>query len=340
MERKLNVGIIGLGLGRHHLAGYADNSQVDIVGVADLDRKRLQEASDQYRIPNVCDSYHELLKLEPDLVSVALPNYLHASATIDSLKAGAHVLCEKPMAMNAAEAQRMVNASKRYKRYLMIALNNRFRTEAQILKKLIEQGELGEIYYAKTGWLRRRGIPGAGGWFTTKARSGGGPLIDLGVHMIDLTRWLMGNPKPHTVQGSVYSKFAHTVKGGHYDVEDLAVGFIKLDGDATLVAEASWATNVPQEQSYVKLIGTKGGAEIHGDKLTVFTELHGELVDITPVVRPRSWGDCIAAEIAHLVNCIQEGREPMSTGEQGLEMMKILEGIYKSAEQGKMIRLR
>ena len=332
MERKLNVGIIGLGLGRHHLAGYADNSQVDIVGVADLDRKRLQEASDQYRIPNVCDSYHDLLKLEPDLVSVALPNYLHASATIDSLKAGAHVLCEKPMAMNAAEAQRMVNASKRYKRYLMIALNNRFRTEAQILKKLIEQGELGEIYYAKTGWLRRRGIPGAGGWFTTKARSG--------VHMIDLTRWLMGNPKPHTVQGSVYSKFAHTVKGGHYDVEDLAVGFIKLDGDATLVAEASWATNVPQEQSYVKLIGTKGGAEIHGDKLTVFTELHGELVDITPVVRPRSWGDCIAAEIAHLVNCIQEGREPMSTGEQGLEMMKILEGIYKSAEQGKMIRLR
>ncbi len=146
--------------------------------------------------------------------------------------------------------------------------------------------------------------------------------------------------KPLTVQGSVYSKFAHTVEGCHYDVEDLAVGFIKLAGDATLVAEASWATNVPQDHSYVKLIGTKGGAEIHGDKLTVFTEMHGELVDITPVVRPRSWCDCIAAEIAHLVTCIQEEREPMSTGEQGVEMMKILEGIYKSAEQGKTIRLR
>ncbi|MBT5877116.1 MAG: Gfo/Idh/MocA family oxidoreductase [Candidatus Latescibacteria bacterium] len=339
MDRKLKVGIIGLGLGRHHLAGYASNDQVEIIGVADLDDNRLHEAQSEYEIPETCHAYEDLLTLGPDLVSVALPNFLHAPATVAALDAGVHVLCEKPMAVSVAEAQKMVDAAKRNDRYLMIALNNRFRAESQILKKLIDQGELGEIYYAKTGWLRRRGIPGAGGWFTTKAKSGGGPLIDLGVHMIDLTRWLMGNPKPVTVQGSVYSKFAHTVEDGHYDVEDLAVGFIRLEGGATLIAEASWATNVPQESSYVKLMGTKGGAEITGDKLTVFTEMHDELVDITPIFHGHSWGDCIASEIAHLVTCIQEGKEPMSTGEQGLEMMKILEGIYQSAEQGSTIEI-
>lgn len=339
MARKLNVGIIGLGLGRHHLAAYAVNEQVNIIGIADVDARRLRQFSTQYGIKNTFESYRELLKLKPDLVSVCLPNYLHAPAAIDSLKAGVHVLCEKPMAMNAAEALRMVNAARRNKRFLMIALNNRFRTEAQILKKMMDQGVLGEIYYAKTGWLRRRGIPGAGGWFTTKARSGGGPLIDLGVHMIDLTRWLMGNPAPASVLGSVYSKFAHTVQGGHFDVEDLAVAFIKLKNDATLIAETSWASNVPQESSYVKLIGTKGGAEIIGDRLTVYTEMSGELVDITPVYRSRSWEDCLAAEIAHFVTSIQEEKAPMSTGEQGVEMMKILEGIYKSAEQGKTIRI-
>lgn len=339
MARKLNVGIIGLGLGQHHLAGYAGNEQVNVIGIADVDSGRLRQSSKQHGIKNTFESYRELLKLKPDLVSVCLPNYLHAPATIDSLKAGAHVLCEKPMAMNAAEAQRMVNTAHRNDRLLMIALNNRFRTEAQILKKLIEQGELGEIYYAKTGWLRRRGIPGAGGWFTTKAKSGGGPLIDLGVHMIDLTRWLMGNPGPVSVVGSVYSKFAHTVGKGHFDVEDLAAAFIKLDGGATLIAEASWASNVPQEGAYVRLVGTKGGGEVIESKLTVYTEMHGELVDITPVYRPQSWQDCLAAEIDHFVKCIHAGKEPMSTGEQGVEMMKILEGIYKSAEQEKAIRI-
>ncbi len=339
MDQKLKVGIIGLGLGRHHLAGYAVNDDVEIVGVADLDDDRLREAQSDYDIPELCHHYEDLLKLGPDLVSVALPNFLHAPATVAALDAGVHVLCEKPMAVSVADAETMVAAASRNDRRLMIALNNRFRSETQILKKLIEAGELGDIYYAKTGWLRRRGIPGAGGWFTTKSKSGGGPLIDLGVHMIDLTRWLMGNPRPKTVQGSVYSKFAHTVGDGHYDVEDLAVGFIRLDGGATLVAEASWATNVPQESSYVKLMGTKGGAEIQGDGLTVYTEMHGELADVTPIVRNRSWSDCIAAEIAHLVRCIQTGEEPMSTGEQGLEMMKILEGIYQSAESGSAVTI-
>jgi predicted dehydrogenase len=338
MKQKLRVGVIGLGLGRHHLAGYMRNDQVHVIGLSDVDAGRLRQFAQQHDISHTFTSYRDLLKLKPDLVSVCLPNYLHAPAAIDALKAGAHVLCEKPMATNAAEAQRMVHIAQRSGRFLMIALNNRFRTEAQLLKKLIDQDVLGEIYYAKTGWLRRRGIPGAGTWFTQKAKSGGGPLIDLGVHMIDLTRWLIGNPKPVSVVGAVYSKFGHTVQGT-IDVEDMAIGFIKLEGGVTLIAETSWASHVPGEQAYVRLIGTKGGAEIIGTKLTVYTEMLGEQMDITPAYQPRSWEECLAAEIAHFVECIQEGKTPMSTGEQGLEMMKILEGIYKSAEQEKTIKI-
>jgi predicted dehydrogenase len=338
MKKKLRVGVIGLGLGRHHLAGYMSNENVNVVGIADVNAELLRTVAQEYKIPNTYTSYRDLLKAQPDLVTIALPNYLHAPAAIDALKAGVHVLCEKPMAMNAAEAQRMVNAAHNNKRYLMIALNNRFRAEAQVLKTLIEEDVLGEIYYAKTGWLRRRGIPGAGSWFTQKAKSGGGPLIDLGVHMIDLTRWLMGNPKPKSVLGATYAKFSDTEQG-IIDVEDLATAFIKLEGGISLIAETSWASYVPSEGAYVKLIGTKGGAEIIGDKLTIYTEMHGQQVDITPAYTPLSWGDCIAAEIAHLVTCIQEDKTPMSTGEQGVEMMKILEGIYKSSEQEKTIKI-
>jgi predicted dehydrogenase len=338
MKKKLRVGVIGLGLGRHHLAGYMSNENVNVVGIADVNAELLRTMAQEYKIPNTYTSYRDLLKAQPDLVTIALPNYLHAPAAIDALKAGVHVLCEKPMAMNAAEAQRMVNAAHNNKRYLMIALNNRFRAEAQVLKTLIEEDVLGEIYYAKTGWLRRRGIPGAGSWFTQKAKSGGGPLIDLGVHMIDLTRWLMGNPKPKSVLGATYAKFSDTEQG-IIDVEDLATAFIKLEGGISLIAETSWASYVPSEGAYVKLIGTKGGAEIIGDKLTIYTEMHGQQVDITPAYTPLSWGDCIAAEIAHLVTCIQEDKTPMSTGEQGVEMMKILEGIYKSSEQEKTIKI-
>ena len=145
MKKKLRVGVIGLGLGRHHLAGYVRNDEVNVVGIADVNAELLRTMAQEYHIPNTYTSYRDLLKSQPDLVSIALPNYLHAPATIDALKAGVHVLCEKPMAMNAAEALRMVNAAHRNKRVLMIALNNRFRTEAQVLKKLIEEDVLGEI---------------------------------------------------------------------------------------------------------------------------------------------------------------------------------------------------
>lgn len=338
MSEKTTAGVIGLGLGKAHLAGYLADERVEVVGLADLDVGLAERTASEHGVPHAFAAYRDLLALEPDLVSVCLPNFLHAPVTIDGLDAGVHVLCEKPMALNAGQARDMADAARRNGRFLMIALNNRFRTETQILKKLVEQDVLGEIYYAKTGWLRRSGIPGAGTWFTRKAQAGGGPLIDLGVHMIDLTRWLMGNPRPASVVGATYARLSGSVEG-EFDVEDLAAAFIRFEGDATLVAETSWASHVPGEGSYVKLMGTRGGAEITGNDLTVYTDLHGEQVDITPAYTPREWSDCIAAEIAHFVDCIRSGRTPMSTGEQGVEIMQILDGIYASAADNRMVRI-
>lgn len=338
MIKKTTVGVIGLGLGQAHLAGYLDNEQVEVIGLADLDTEKLDRSASKYGIRHAFSSHHELLALGPDLVSVCLPNFLHAPVTIDALNAGVNVLCEKPMALNSAQARDMVAAACHNNRYLMIALNNRFCTEAQILKKLVEQGLLGDIYYTKTGWLRRSGIPGPGTWFTQKSQAGGGPLIDLGVHMIDLTRWLIGNPRPLSVVGTTYSRLSDKIDG-LFDVEDLATALIRFEGDITLIAETSWASHIPAEGKYVKLMGTRGGAEIKGSQLTVYTNLHGEQVDITPTYVPREWSDCIAAEIAHFVECIRAKRTPMSTGEQGVEIMQILEAIYESAERKNMIHI-
>ncbi len=338
MEEKTKVGVIGLGLGQAHLAGYLKNEKVEVIGLADLDTGLVERTASEHDVPHAVSDYRDLFALGPDLVSVCLPNFLHAPVTIDILDAGVHVLCEKPMALNAVQARDMVAAARRNGRYLMIALNNRFRTETQILKKLVEQDVLGDIYYAKTGWLRRSGIPGPGTWFTRKSQAGGGPLIDLGVHMIDLTRWLMGNPRPASVAGATFSRLSDAVEGV-FDVEDLAAAFIRFEGGITLVAETSWASHVPSEGSYVKLMGTRGGAEITGNDLTVYTDLHGEQVDITPAYAPREWSDCIAAEIAHFVDCIRAGRTPMSTGEQGVEIMQILDGIYESASENRMVHI-
>jgi predicted dehydrogenase len=220
----------------------------------------------------------------------------------------------------------------------MMCFNNRYRGDTQLLKQYVEGGDLGEIYFAKTGWVRRRGIPGLGGWFTTKSKSGGGPLIDLGVHMIDVTMWLMGNPEPTTVSGATYTEFgdkAAKASGGTYDVEDLAAGFVRFANGASMLFEASWASNVREERTYSEILGSKGGAEL--SPLTIFTEQHGALVDIQP--KFRSIGGHEAA-IAHFVDCILNGTQPISPGEDGVKMMKILDALYQSAEAGKEVQIQ
>ncbi|MCX7918730.1 MAG: Gfo/Idh/MocA family oxidoreductase [bacterium] len=338
---KVRVGVIGLGVGQHHIWGYQKCPKAEVVAVCDVDASRAQQVATKENIARWFTDYRKLLELRDiDAVSICTPNYLHRPVAELAFAAGKHVLCEKPLSINAKEGAKIVLAAKKAKRKLMIAYCNRFRGESQVLKQFIDAGELGDIYYAKCGWLRRRGIPGIGGWFTTKSQSGGGPLIDLGVHVLDLTLWLMGFPAVESVIGSVYTHFGNKNigfwwRGGTapFDVEDLASAFIKLKNGATLTLDASWASNIEKsDEFYSRLMGTKGGAEL--DPLIIYKEEHGIQVDVKPAC-PKV--DGFAAETTHFIDCIVNDREPIATGEQGLAVMQILDAIYQSAKTGKQI---
>lgn len=210
---------------------------------------------------------------------------------------------------------------------------------------------MGEVYTGRCGWIRRRGIPGKGGWFTTKELSGGGPLIDLGVHMIDLAVWLMGNPKPVAVSGATYTKFANNdisdsvhsqfgekQENGTFDVEDLAIGFIRFENGASLQIEFSWASNIGEEMNFVELRGTRSGPSIKKGELQIFTETSGQLTNISPVLSKKKV-DAHGEHIRHFIEVLQQRVEPILTPEHGVDMIKILAAIYKSAETGQEVRL-
>jgi predicted dehydrogenase len=245
---RIRVGVVGLGIGRHHIRGYQSHPAAEVVAIADLDEARLASIGAEYRVENRYTSTEEMLaEAKLDVVSVATPNSFHKPLTIAALEAGCHVLCEKPMAMNAGEGREMLAAAQKADKRLMIDFSYRFSEQSQALKAQVDSGVLGEIYFARTLWHRRRGLPRFGGWFGQKAMSGGGPLIDLGVHRLDLALWLMGYPKPVWVLGSAYNPIATALakeQGVDYDVEDLAVALIKFDNGATLELEASWAAHV------------------------------------------------------------------------------------------------
>jgi len=334
----VKVGIIGTGIGRLHASAYTKCADAEIKAICDIDEPRGRRAVEEYGVKDFYTDYREMIADdEIDAIDVCTPNYLHAPMVIAALEAGKHVICEKPISTNAADARKMVEASKKSGKIFMMGFNNRFRGDTQLLKKCIEKGDLGEIYYAKTGWLRRKGIPGIGGWFTTKEQSGGGPLIDLGVHVLDLTLWLMGNPKPVYVMGSSYAKFGPDMarqQGGTYDVEDLATGMVKLENGGTVFVEASWHSHVEREVTYSQLVGTKGGAEL--DPLRIYADVNGNDADMR-IQHPNVSGH--EMEIFHFVECIREGKTPIATGEHGLHIQLILDAIYESTRTGKGVEI-
>ena len=337
MAKKLRVGIIGLGWpGVEHLKGFVASGKAEVAAVCDLDDERRERIAAEHGVAETYTDYKRMLReADLDAVSNALPNFLHAPVTQDALRAGKHVLCEKPPAMNAREARRMADAATKHGVVLMYALCLRFAGDSQVIRGFVDRGELGEIYYGKCGYVRRRGIPiGKGGWFVDKKRAGGGALIDIGVHALDRCWWLMGCPKPVTVLGSVYQEFGHVVpKGVKFDVDDAAFGLVKFANGATLILEATWAINLPGG-GYCEIAGTKGGARL--SPLTIFTERDGMQVDITPQA-PSLNG--MEGETAHFVECCLKGRRPMMDGEQGVMLMQMLDGIYKSQATGRAVKL-
>ncbi|MBQ8145391.1 MAG: Gfo/Idh/MocA family oxidoreductase [Clostridia bacterium] len=339
----LKIGIIGTGkiCQGVHLPAYDKIDGAEIVALCDINENRLNEVKAKYPNARLYSDFKEMLdKEELDAVDICTPNNVHSIAAIYALEKGVNVMCEKPDAVSVSEAEKMKAAAEKSGKTLMVMRNNRYRPSTKFLKQYIKEGKMGEIYAGRCGWIRRRGIPGWGGWFTDKAQAGGGPLIDLGVHIIDLAMYLMGNAKPVTVSGCTYLKFPHT-SHSKIDVEDLAMGFIRFDNGACLQIEFSWASNIAEDQMFVELRGEKAGSRMSGidRKFEVYTEECGTNVCLRPDIDDYRGMQHHEANIRHFIDVIKGEAEPDFTPEQGVNMVKILEALYKSAEQGHEIQL-
>ncbi len=348
----IRIGIIGCGgIAGEHVRGYMKCPDVEIVACADLVLERAQLFAAEYKIPRAYSDYRAMLAHEKlDAVSVCTPNYAHCEPTVAALEAGIHVLCEKPMAMNVAEAERMVEASRRTKRMLTVGHHFRFVPFIQFIKRRIDEGLLGDIYFGRSHALRRRGVPGWGE-FHIRNKSGGGPLIDIGVHALDCILWLMGSPEPVTVSGRTYTMFGNRVsfystwgdyKRDDFDVEDFATGFVRFANGATLSLTTSWAAHIEENEDFSQLVlGDRGGIVVRpfGPQAGVHIQSSREeaLLDIVPSGFPEKRPH--EEEIRHWVACLRGEAEVLVKPEECLNVQRIIDGIYRSSELGREIRV-
>ncbi|CAG7645729.1 Gfo/Idh/MocA family protein [Paenibacillus allorhizosphaerae] len=349
---KLNIGVIGAGsISEHHLLSYQKNAQATIYAICDLNEARAQAKAAKYGATKVYTDYHELLA-DPDVdaVSICTWNNTHAEISIAALRAGKNVLVEKPLCRTVEEALKVQQAVRETGNILQVGFVRRYDANAQLMRQFIESGDLGEIYYAKASSIRRLGNPG--GWFADQDRSGGGPLIDIGVHVIDLCWYLMGRPKVASITGNTYRKVGNRsnvknlsfYKAADYDaskntVEDMANAVIRFENGASLLVDVSFTLHAKQDETVVKLFGEKGGVELE-PAVTIVAEKHNTILNVVPQTDHKSLNVTAAFqnEINHFVECCQTGNAPLSPVEDGLEIMKILCGIYESAEKGIEIR--
>ena len=357
-EKKiLRVGVIGCGAGIFHLRGYSVDPRVRVVALAGLDTERCQRLARDYEIPRIYTDYQELLAdTDIDAVSVVVPNHLHLPVTRAAFEAGKHVLVEKPLAGTSADGEQMVAEAKKHGKLLGIAFQRRWRHDVQIVREQVDSGELGDVYYAKAYWMRRSGIPGWGSWFTSKAAAGGGPLIDLGVHVLDMALYMLGNPAITSVSASTYDKIgsqgrgnwpgtpgARTGGSNAYEVEDLATAFIRFENGGTLLLEAAWAAYTEMTDEFgVQLYGSNGGAKIHSKDyadvgtLRLFSDVAGTATDATPRLQTR---DGHAQICANFADAILNGAPLSPDGQEGLDRVRVIEAVYRSADLGREITM-
>lgn len=353
-NEKIRVGIIGLGFGGETaLKGFKLLPNVEVVALAGLEEDRLAYLGDTYGITNRYRDYQDLLaNVQLDAVSIGVPNALHAPIALAAFEHELHVLCEKPLASNSEEAAAMVEAATKANRVLQVVFNHRERNDVQALKRYIDEGKLGRIYYAKAYWMRRRGIPGSGSWFVSKKMAGGGPLIDLGVHVLDMALYLMDEPSVLTVSASTYNELgsrgigfdlkARKSGAGHeYEVEDLATAFLRLSNGGTLLLETSWATHSSAQDDYgIVLYGTEGGADIRvqnyntENTLTIYTDTAGVPSETRPHVHGGQFHNAVVKEF---VDRIAAGDWSAHNGSDGLRRARIIDACYSSASQGREI---
>lgn len=344
---KIKVGVIGVGnISHEHINGYINNPDVELYAFCDINEAQLKKMGEKFGITRLYTDINEFLRLDIDAVSVCTWNSAHAPCTIAALNAGKHVLCEKPMATSEEEAKEMLEAAKKNNKLLMIGFVRRYGNDCAVVQDFINNDNLGDIYYAKATYTRRNGNPG--GWFGDKSRSAGGPLIDLGVHVIDLTRYLMGNPKPVSVYGATFQKLFNRphIKGAAgyksisagkddiCDVEDAVTALVRYDNGAVLSVEASFSLNVKKDDGKIELFGTKGGVQINPE-VELYTEMNDYLVNVGfDMPTALDFSGLFQNEIDHYVDCVINGTECKSPATDGVQIMKILDAVYESARTG------
>lgn len=351
--KKIKIGVIGVGgIAQCHIAAYKNNPHAELYAFCDINEERLTKQGELHGVSRLYIDVNEMMRALPELdaVSVCTWNVAHAACTIAALKAGKHVLCEKPMAMTVEEAEAMKAAADASGKLLMIGFVRRYGNDMDILRNFIRDDFFGEIYYAKVDYLRRNGNPG--GWFCDKKRSGGGPLIDLGVHLIDFARYCMGNPKPVSVYAAAFKKldrsglktsadytsYGRTEKEIN-DVEDAATALVRFENGAVMNVETSYSLNLPEDRNAIALYGTKGGVTVSPD-LHFYSTASGYMTDtVLKAQTALDFGDLFQKEIDHYVSCVTDGTVCRSPAEDGVAMMRILMGAYESAETGHEVLL-
>jgi predicted dehydrogenase len=334
-RKELRIGLVGVGAAAqiNHIPALKRTEGVELAALVDRDPEKAARVAQKFQIPKVYPRLDDLLADDSiDAVDVTTPNFLHAPVSIAALEAGKHVLCERPLARNAEEAAAMVKTAKKADRLLMCCVQHRYRPDAQLLKKFVDKGDLGTIFHAKAGWLRQRTQWDSDEWRRTKRESGGGVVLDLGFQMLDLSLWMLGGPEVSSVTASV-----HRSRQG--EVEDSATAFLRLEDGATLTLELTWGLLMEKDFAYVNLFGSGGAALLN--PLRVHKGMHGSLVNVTPTLEaPRNqYKQAIEQQISHFAEVLRRGVKPMGVADEILPVMQLMDAIYRSADQGKEVRL-
>ncbi len=350
-QQTIRMGIVGAGAVARiaHLPGYIEDPRVELVGVVDTNRERAQQLASEVGIPGVYPSVTALVREGgAQAVSVCVPNTVHGELAIEAMRAGADVLLEKPMTVDPAQAEEVVRVARETGRILMIGMTHRFTIRSTVLKRYQEAGRFGTVYHGRAIWMRRRGDPG--GWFTDSRYSGGGALMDIGVHALDLTWWLMGCPRPVRVSGATHHEVApyktdyvfgwptyEHPADARFDVDDFASALVHFENGAALELSVAWAVNGPDNQLDVDLYGTRGGARLNPP--TVYSEEERVLTNSSLLLPEEPADAAWKTEMHHFVDVLVRRGEPLIPGEQGVTVVRMLDAISRSAREGRDVVL-
>ncbi|MBN1345686.1 MAG: Gfo/Idh/MocA family oxidoreductase [Phycisphaerae bacterium] len=344
----IRIGVVGTGFGRYHMDGFGKVDGAYVHAVCDLNEEEARAFADQYGAKYVFTDFRKMAAMdELDAISIAVPNCFHAPIAIEALTRGKHVLVEKPMALNPKEAEAMVAAARKAGKRLMVEQALRFKEETQLLRAYYDRGVFGDVYFAKSTWVRRKGWPklnfppggtmGRGEWFIQKKMAGFGALGDIGVHLLDLAWYLMGTPKPVSVTGMMWTKVAVAQlkkKKLPCEVDEMAAGTIRFEGGQMLTVDVCWdAYNEPTQK--VRVFGDKGGASLFPAKV-----YRGEDIMETTELSTTFGGFDTVDPYEHFIDCVRNPKlKCIASGEENVQLIKMLDGIARSAETGKEVRL-